>query len=49
MIRRRDIGIGTAGLILILVLGLASACMDERAEQALATGGEVPLFEVDTL
>ena len=49
MIRRHDITIGAIGLTLISVLGLASACMDERAEQALVTSGEVPLFEVDPL
>ena len=49
MIRRRHVVIGTVGLTLISVLGLASACMDERAEQALVTDGDVPLFEVDPL
>ena len=37
------------GVALIFVLGVASACMDERAEVAQAEGGEVPIFEVDPL
>ena len=49
MIRRSDVVIVAVGLALIFVLGVASACMDERAEVAQAEGGEVPIFEVDPL
>ena len=49
MIRRREVLIGAAGLTLILVLAVASACLDERAEEAQLGGVEVPLFEVDPL
>ena len=49
MIRRSDVVIVAVGVALIFVLGVASACMDERAEVAQAEGGEVPIFEVDPL
>jgi len=49
MIRRSDVVMVAVGVALIFVLGVASACMDERAEVAQAEGGEVPIFEVDPL
>ena len=49
MIRRSDVVIVAVGVALIFVLGVASACMDERAEVAQAEGGEVPIFEVAPL
>ena len=49
MIRRGDAVIVAVGVVLIFVLGLASACMDERAEVARVDGGDVPIFEVDPL
>ena len=49
MIRRSDVVIVAVGVALIFVLGVASACMDERAEVAQMEGGEVPIFEVDPL
>ena len=49
MIRRSDVVIVAVGVALIFVVGVASACMDERAEVAQAEGGEVPIFEVDPL
>ena len=49
MIRRSDVVIVAVGVALIFVLGVASACMDERAEVAQAESGEVPIFEVDPL
>ncbi|HBD97328.1 MAG TPA: hypothetical protein DC060_03920 [Gemmatimonadetes bacterium] len=49
MIRRSDVVIVAVGVALIFVLGVASACMDERAEVTQAEGGEVPIFEVDPL
>ena len=47
MIRRRDTLIGAAGLTVLVLLGVASACMDERANDAQIADGDVPLFEVD--
>ena len=49
MIRRSDVVIVAVGVALIFAVGVASACMDERAEVAQAEGGEVPIFEVDPL
>ena len=49
MIRRREVLIGAAGLALVLVLGVASACMDDRASEVQMAEGDVPLFEVDPL
>ena len=44
----RRVSIGLAGLALIGVLGLASACV-ERAAENQGAGVEAPLFEVDPL
>jgi hypothetical protein len=49
MIRRRDVVICTVGVALMIVLAMGSACMDERASEAIAAGGTVPIFEVDPL
>jgi len=49
MIRRRNVVICTVGMALIFVLAMGSACMDERASEAIAAGGSVPIFEVDPL